>query len=126
MECTAYLKQQLDAIGWPAWKNEFSNTVFFRRPSDNIVNTYILAQGYDENFGGNLAHVVVMQHVTKDKIDVFVVRNQGGLSPLPLRFLSAPWKRRGSGLRAGRERSKSGARVENCPCVALCLLIGYS
>ena len=72
MECTAYLKQQLDAIGWPAWLNEYSNTVFFKRPSKDIVSVYNLAQGYDENFGGNLAHVVVMQHVTKDKIDKFV------------------------------------------------------
>lgn len=72
MECTDYLKQQLDTIGWPAWKNDYSNTVFFRRPSDDIVNTYILALGYDENFGGNLAHVVVMQHVTKEKIDKFI------------------------------------------------------
>ena len=46
--------------------------MFFRRPSEDIVNSYILAQGYDENFGGDLAHVVVMQHVTKEKIDVFI------------------------------------------------------
>ena len=72
MECTAYLKQQLDAINWPAWVNTYSNTVFFRRPSDEIINTYTLAKGYDENFGGNLAHVVVMQHVTKEKIDKFI------------------------------------------------------
>jgi len=31
-----------------------------------------LALGYDERFGGELAHVVVMQHVTKEKIDRFV------------------------------------------------------
>lgn len=72
MECTAYLKQQLDKIGWPAWVNEYSNTVFFRRPSADIVNLYKLALGYDDNFGGELAHIVVMQHVTKEKIDVFI------------------------------------------------------
>lgn len=72
MECTAYLKKQLDAIGWPAWVNEYSNTVFFKRPSADIVNTYNLAQGYDERFGGNLAHIVVMQQVTKEKIDVLI------------------------------------------------------
>ena len=72
MECAAYLKQQLDAIGWPVWVNDYSNTVFFRRPSADIVNTYTLAQGYDENFGGDLAHIVVMQHVTKERIDGFV------------------------------------------------------
>ena len=72
MECTAYLKQQLDAIGWPAWVNDYSNTVFFKRPADDIVSIYNLAEGYDEHFGGKLAHVVVMQHVTKDKIDTFI------------------------------------------------------
>ena len=72
LECTSYLKQQLDAIGWPAWVNTYSNTVFFKRPSNGVVRTYNLAQGYDENFGGKLAHVVVMQHVTKEKIDGFI------------------------------------------------------
>lgn len=72
LECTAYLKQELDKIGWPAWVNKCSNTVFFRRPPADIVRTYNLAQGYDENFGGELAHVVVMQHVTKEKINKFV------------------------------------------------------
>ena len=79
LECTAYLKQQLDAIGWPAWVNEYSNTVFFRRPPADIVSTYNLALGYDENFGGELAHVVVMQHVTKEKIDIFVNALKAGL-----------------------------------------------
>lgn len=72
MECTAYLKQHLDAIGWPAWVNTYSNTVFFKRPSEEIVSTFMLAQGYDENFGGKLAHIVVMQHVTKERIDAFI------------------------------------------------------
>lgn len=72
MACTAHLKQQLDAIGWPAWKNEYSNTVFFRRPSQDIIDKYTLALGQDERFGGKLAHIVVMQHVTKEKIDGFI------------------------------------------------------
>ena len=67
-----YLKQQLDAIGWPAWVNEYSNTVFFHRPSPEIIRKYTLAQGYDERFGGELAHVVVMQHVSQEKIDMFI------------------------------------------------------
>ena len=72
MLCTAYLKQQLDSIGWPAWVNRYSNTVFFRRPSDDIIAKYTLALGHDDKFGGNLAHVVVMQHVTKEKINGFI------------------------------------------------------
>jgi len=71
MECTKYLKNQLDAIGWPAWVNDYSNTVFFRRPSEELIKTYCLAQGEDKKFG-KLSHVVVMQHVTKEKIDIFV------------------------------------------------------
>ena len=72
LECTKYLKKSLDKIGWPAWVNEYSNTVFFRRPSKDIVSLYTLAQGYDEHFGGELAHIVVMQHVTQEKIDGFI------------------------------------------------------
>lgn len=71
LECTSYLKEQLDAIGWPAWVNDYSNTVFFRRPSEELIKTYCLAQGEDKIFG-KLSHVVVMQHVTKDKIDIFI------------------------------------------------------
>ena len=72
MDCTAYLQQELTRIGWPCWRNEFSNTVFFKRPAPEVCSTYDLALGYDENFGGELAHVVVMQHVTKAKIDRFI------------------------------------------------------
>lgn len=72
MDNTKYLKQQLDKIGWPAWVNTYSNTVFFRRPPAEIVKKYTLAQGHDDNFGGDLAHIVVMQHITKNKIDGFV------------------------------------------------------
>jgi len=72
IECTAYLQQELTKIGWPCWRNEYSNTVFFKRPSKEICSKYNLALGYDEHFGGELAHIVVMQHVTKAKIDGFI------------------------------------------------------
>ena len=70
LENTAYLKQRLDEIGWPAWVScEQSNTVFFARPGDSIMEKYYLAPDHDDRFGGDLAHVVVMQTVTKDLID---------------------------------------------------------
>ena len=72
MENTAYLKEKLDQIGWPCWLNEYSNTVFFKRPSQDIVKKYQLAQGHDDRFGGDLSHIVVMQHVSKKKIDGFI------------------------------------------------------
>jgi hypothetical protein len=56
--------------------NEYSNTVFFRRPSPEICREYTLALGNDERFGGELAHVVVMQQVTKEKIDAFIKKLQ--------------------------------------------------
>ena len=52
--------------------NEYSNTVFFRRPSPRVVSKYTLAQGYDNRFGGELAHVVVMQHVSSEIINMFI------------------------------------------------------
>ena len=72
MELTAYLKQQLDKAGYPAWVNEYSNTVFMRCPSPELAHKYQLAQNEDPRFGGKLAHVVVMQHFTEESIDAFV------------------------------------------------------
>ncbi len=80
MECTAYLQNELTKIGWPCWRNEYSNTVFFKRPSPEIYRKYNLALGYDDYFGGELAHVVVMQHVTKEKIDTFIEALKGEIS----------------------------------------------
>ena len=70
LDNTAYLKEKLDEIGWPAWVScEQSNTVFFQRPGDEIMKKYYLAPDYDERFGGDLAHIVVMQSVTREVID---------------------------------------------------------
>ena len=72
MENTAYLVSELTRIGWPCWNNKYSNTVFFKRPNSEIVSKFNLANSYDERFGGNLSHVVVMQHVKKEVIDKFI------------------------------------------------------
>jgi histidine decarboxylase len=72
LENTEYLKKELSRIGWPNWNNDHSNTVLFRRPSDAIVRKYNLACGEDAAFGGRVSHVVVMQHVSKQTIDLLV------------------------------------------------------
>lgn len=72
IENTAYLKAELDKIGWPCWVNEYSNTIFMKRPAKEIIKKYYLACSHDDQFGGDLAHIVVMQHVTKEKIDALV------------------------------------------------------
>ncbi|MDO4528614.1 MAG: hypothetical protein Q4C03_07540 [bacterium] len=70
MENATYLKSKLDEIGWPAWMScEESNTVFFKKPSDETMEKYFLAPDKDERFGGDLAHVTVMQNASRDLID---------------------------------------------------------
>lgn len=67
-----YLKKRLDEIKYPAWKNDYSNTVFFRRPSQWIMTKWSLAPDEDPRLGGKLAHDVVMQHVSLETLDLFV------------------------------------------------------
>lgn len=80
LDNAAYLKAKLDEIGWPAWIScEQSNTVFFEKPSDATMKKYFLAPDYDERFGGDLAHVTVMQNASRDLIDRLVVDLQAEL-----------------------------------------------
>ena len=72
LENAAWLKEELDQIGWDAWLEPMSNTVYFRRPAQAIVRKYDLAPDYDERLGGELSHIVVMQHVTKVRLKVFL------------------------------------------------------
>lgn len=72
LENANYLKQKLDAIGYPCWLQPYSNTVFFKRPSERVMKNWGLAPDYDKRLGGDLAHVVIMQHVSKQLIDKFV------------------------------------------------------
>ena len=67
-----WLKDEFDKIGWPAWLEPMSNTVYFKRPSEEIVDLYNLAPDYDERIGGDLSHIVVMQHVTKERLQEFL------------------------------------------------------
>ena len=72
LERADYLLNRLTDIGWKAWKNEHSNTVFFRHAGDEIVRRYSLAGGYDEALGGALNHAVVMQQISKELIDELI------------------------------------------------------
>ncbi len=67
-----YLKAQLDKINWPAWQNDYSNTVYFKRPSEAVMKKYGLAPETDSRLGGELAHIVIMQHATRETIDQIV------------------------------------------------------
>lgn len=72
LDNTEYLQAQLDAIGYPAWHNRLSNTVYIKRPADWIVKKYTLAGGRIPQYDGPLCHIVVMQNVTRPILDKFV------------------------------------------------------
>jgi histidine decarboxylase len=61
-----YLYERLKKINWPCFLNPCSNTVLLKKPSDKIARKWQLA------ISENWAHVVVMQPVTKQRIDAFV------------------------------------------------------
>ena len=72
LERAAWLKGEFDRIGWDAWLEPMSNTVYFRRPPQAIVKKYDLAPDHDDRLGGDLSHIVVMQHVTEKRLQVFL------------------------------------------------------
>lgn len=72
LENSEYLLEKLKEIGYPCWKNQYSNTILIKRPSDEILERFNLANGYDKELGGEISHIVVMQHVTRKRIDQFI------------------------------------------------------
>ena len=72
IETAKWLKKSFDDIGYPAWLEPMSNTVYFKRPAESIVKRYSLASDFDERLGGELSHIVVMQHVTMERLKSFI------------------------------------------------------
>lgn len=72
LERAQWLKEELTKMGWPAWLETASNTVYFKRPSKEIVTKYALAPDHDDRLGGDLSHIVIMQHVTKERLQGFL------------------------------------------------------
>ncbi len=72
LDNTNYLQARFDEIGWPAWHMPYSNTVFFKRVPEWVRQKYCLANGFIPEYGGELSHIVVMQHVKKSIIDEFI------------------------------------------------------
>jgi histidine decarboxylase len=67
-----YLESQLKKINWPVWRGDYSNTVYFKRPSESVMKKYGLAPEFDSRLGGDLAHIVVMQNVSREVVDEIV------------------------------------------------------
>lgn len=62
-----YLQNSLENLGYPVWRNESSNIVFFKKVAPLVAKNWILANE------DNISHVVVMQHVTKAMLDGFLL-----------------------------------------------------
>lgn len=71
LENAAYLHRRLREIGYRSWLNLYSNTVYFECPSSEVCKKWCLAKMTCPHYG-SLAHVVVMQHVTREVIDRFI------------------------------------------------------
>ena len=71
LENAKYLEQKMKENGFKAYRNDHSNTVFFSSPARSVIDKYSLATEKDTDLGA-LSHIVVMQHVTKEKLDTFV------------------------------------------------------
>lgn len=67
LEMADLLLSELSKAGIRAYKNPYSNTVFFDRPSARAVKKYALACGEYAGFG-KLAHIVTMQYFTPELI----------------------------------------------------------
>ncbi|MFH1874799.1 MAG: histidine decarboxylase [Pseudomonadota bacterium] len=67
LDVSDYTLYQFHKYGWPAWKNEYSNIVYFKRPADKLVEKWQLA------VYKNIAHLVIMPHVNTKWIDRFMV-----------------------------------------------------
>jgi histidine decarboxylase len=66
-----YLLEKLQAAGIKAWKNPYSNTIFFERPPGEILGKYDLAPDESPVFG-KLAHFIIMPHVNKKLMNGFI------------------------------------------------------
>ena len=71
-----YLLKSLKGAGMRVWKNPYSNTLFFERPSAAVMKKYDLAPDESTQFG-KIAHFVVMPHVHRKLIDSFLMDMKG-------------------------------------------------
>lgn len=61
-----YAVERFNEVGIPAWRNRNSVTVVFPRPSAEVIRKWQLAPYED------IAHTIVMPHVTRESIDALV------------------------------------------------------
>lgn len=71
IENAIYFYEQLRKRNYPAWLNPYSNTLYFKAPSLDLCRQWTLSLFTCRQLGP-LAHVIIMQHVTREIIDAFL------------------------------------------------------
>lgn len=66
IETKEYALERLKEISWDAWAEKYSVVVVLKRPSEHIAKKWQLA------IQGDIAHIVLMPHVSKEQIDALV------------------------------------------------------
>ncbi len=66
LKMSEYLYTKLQQAHYPSCLNQCSNTVYFKKPSKKLIEKWQLA------ISDKWAHIVVLQHVTKAKLDAFL------------------------------------------------------
>lgn len=66
VDVTAHALERLKEISWDAYAHDFSVTVVIKRPSEKIAKKWQLAVEKD------IAHLLIMPHVSKRQIDLFI------------------------------------------------------
>ena len=79
LDTAEYAVQCFHEQGIPAWRNENSVTVVIPRPSDEVLHKWQLAPQ------ANIAHIITMQHVTREMIDEIVSDCVNGISETQLK-----------------------------------------
>jgi histidine decarboxylase len=63
LEMAEYTVDRFRSLGIDAWRNPYAITVVFPRPSDDVLQRWQIAVKDD------FAHIICMQHITRDLID---------------------------------------------------------
>lgn len=71
VENAHYLYLEIEKLHYPVGLNSYSNTVYFKKPSDALCKHWCLSITHCRHWG-ELAHVVVMQHVDKPLLEEFI------------------------------------------------------
>lgn len=79
LDMAEYAVQCFHEQGIPAWRNENSVTVVIPRPSDEVLHKWQLAPQ------ANIAHIITMQHVTREMIDEIVSDCVNGITETQLK-----------------------------------------